>query len=127
MVRFKKRYIVIEVNLRKRDRKKLWSALLNTVQEMHGDFGYAAVERGFHVKYTSEKTNIAIISTGRATYPLVASSLPFVEKVDQEYVHIKTLNVSGSVKQCLLFLKKHHEKCLREFSESIKGKEGKPS
>ncbi|XP_066962100.1 ribonuclease P/MRP protein subunit POP5 isoform X2 [Macrobrachium rosenbergii] len=117
-------YIVIEVDLQHvREKKKLWDTLIETVQEMHGDFGHAAVERGFRVKYTDEKTNIAIISTSRNTYPLVASSLPFVEKVGQSNVKIKTLNVSGSLKHCLLFVKKHHKKCLWESKE---GKKAKP-
>ncbi|KAK7072229.1 RNA-binding protein pop5 [Halocaridina rubra] len=116
MVRFKKRYIVLEVELPpkcKKEDRLLYFSLKNKIRQLHGEYGEAAVEKGLRVKYVNEQTNIAIISVARYAFKLVASTLPFVTKIS-----LKTLYVGASFKHSLLFIKKHHEKTLRALRVS---------
>jgi len=70
MVRFKNRYLVLEANpVDSKNKAKfqmkpqaLYSAIMEKIELLHGDFGLAAVKNGFLSKYCSEKTQVKISS-----------------------------------------------------------------
>uniref|UniRef100_A0A1Y1LCT6 Ribonuclease P/MRP protein subunit POP5 n=1 Tax=Photinus pyralis TaxID=7054 RepID=A0A1Y1LCT6_PHOPY len=92
MVRHKQRYMVIEINSpqqRKDDSlvipsSALYRALSKKVQQLHGDFGSAAIREGFVAKYFNEKTRIAIVRSRHGPHKLITTVLPFVTEIDKK-------------------------------------------
>eukprot|EP00092_Neocalanus_flemingeri_P018139 GFUD01019631.1.p1 GENE.GFUD01019631.1~~GFUD01019631.1.p1 ORF type:complete len:158 (-),score=52.11 GFUD01019631.1:108-581(-) len=119
MVRFKKRYFVVEferaqhVNQSKEhfDLEPLNSkdidianAVKDKVQELHGDFGRASISVGFKVIYANTTTRLVIIRTRHGPHRLVASALPFVTKIRAEGVVGQLLYTGATIKHCQLFM-----------------------
>ncbi|XP_068238783.1 uncharacterized protein [Palaemon carinicauda] len=49
------------------------------------------------VKYVNKDTNIAIVSVGRSSFPMVASALPFIDQMGRGAAQIRTLHSSASL------------------------------
>jgi Rpp14/Pop5 family len=68
MVRFKNRFLVLEaqpVDSKKKSKflmkpHALYSAIMEKIELLYGDFGVAAVKNGFMSKYSSEITQVRI-------------------------------------------------------------------
>jgi len=99
MVRFKKRYFVVEFERAQHinqsnqyfDMEPLNSkdidianAVKDKVQELHGDFGRSSISVGFKVIYANFPTRLVIIRSRHGPHRLVASALPFVTKIRSE-------------------------------------------
>jgi len=119
MVRFKKRYFVVEferaqhINQSKEyfDLEPLHSkdidianAVKDKVQELHGDFGRASISVGFKVIYANTTTRLVIIRCRHGPHRLVASALPFVTKIRNEGVVGQLLYTGATIKHCQLFM-----------------------
>lgn len=85
----------------------LSDTILEKLQQLHGDFGLAAVKNGFVTKYCNENTRIAIIRSRHGPHRFVTSSLPFITKVGKLDVILKTLHVSATMKHSFKFIQKH--------------------
>lgn len=81
--------------------------LLKKIQQLHGDFGVAAIRNGFLTKYCNENTRIAIIRARHGPHRFVTSSLPFITKLDKLDVRINTLHVGATLKHSFMFIQKH--------------------
>ncbi|CAH2086165.1 unnamed protein product [Euphydryas editha] len=120
MVRFKHRYITVELILPKVPEYKpfylkshiLSETILEKIQQVHGDFGLAAVKNGFVAKYCNENTRIAIIRSRHGPHRFVTSSLPFITKIGKLDVILKTLHVSATMKHSFKFIQKHQRSYL---------------
>ncbi|XP_071544186.1 ribonuclease P/MRP protein subunit POP5 [Panulirus ornatus] len=122
MVRFKKRYFVVEVVPENHSYFRwnaLYKAVVESVKRLHGDFGLAATAPGFHVKYCNVETRIAFVSVGRGPHLLVASALPLITEIGGQAASVRTIHVAASMKQGFLFVKKYHEKKLKELEASL--------
>ncbi|XP_075969875.1 POP5 ribonuclease P/MRP subunit [Anticarsia gemmatalis] len=115
MVRFKNRYITVEINspmvpdnrpLQLKSRI-FHDTLLGKIQQLHGDFGVAAVVTGFLTKYCNENTRIAIIRARHGPHRFVTSSIPFVTKIGKLDVKLNTLHVGATLKHSFMFIQKH--------------------
>ncbi|KAK8390102.1 hypothetical protein O3P69_012972 [Scylla paramamosain] len=125
MVRFKRRYLVVEVvpesgYIRM---NTLHKAVLETVKRMHGDFGVGAVIPGFGVKYINPETSLAFISTGRGPHRLVASALPFITEVGGRPATVRSLHRAASMRHGFIFLKKYNEEKLKQLEEQLPPRE----
>ncbi|CAH1645904.1 unnamed protein product [Spodoptera littoralis] len=115
MVRFKNRYITVEIvaPLIPDDKplelkpKIFHNTVLSKIQQMYGDFGVAAVTNGFLTKYCNEHTRIAIIRSRHGPHRFVTSSLPFITKIGNLDVRLNTLHVGATLKHCFKFIQKH--------------------
>ncbi|CAG9783953.1 unnamed protein product [Diatraea saccharalis] len=115
MVRFKNRYITVEITCPLVPEHKpltlkskiFHETVLNKVQQLHGDFGIASIRNGFITKYCNENTRIAIIRVRHGPHRFVTSSLPFITKIDKLDVRLNTLYVSATLKHSFLFIKNH--------------------
>lgn len=121
MVRFKKRYFVLEFERAKHiNQSKTYfdveplnskdidiaNAVKDKVQELHGDFGRASITVGFKVIYANTTTRLVIIRCRHGSHRLVASALPFVTKIRSEAVVGQLLYTGATIKHCQMFMTK---------------------
>uniref|UniRef100_A0A069DNY6 Ribonuclease P/MRP protein subunit POP5 n=1 Tax=Panstrongylus megistus TaxID=65343 RepID=A0A069DNY6_9HEMI len=130
MVRFKNRYVTIEVKqekaskgLKKLSSKELSRQILGAVSRLHGEFGFAAVRNGFLANYCNEITQIAIIRVRHGPHKLVTSSIPSITCVGKVQVKINTLYVGGTLHQCYKVILKHQKESLLKLLPSLKEEE----
>nr|CAG4642889.1 EOG090X0GYO [Evadne anonyx] len=124
MVRFKNRYMTVEIVPQKGSTSvmesfqlkdyEVYQAVLNITEQIHGDFGAAAVKHGLEVKYCNEHTRVAVIRSRHGPHRLVGSSLPFLSKIGKKSVRIHSIYTGGTIVKCFKFLQKYHEKKLGE-------------
>lgn len=122
MVRFKRRYLVVEV-VPEGDGKvrisNLQEAVLQAVKRIHGDYGVGAVTAGLSVKYLNPETGAAFISSGRGPHRLVASALPFITQVGGKAATVRSLHHAASMRHGFIFLKKYNEDKLKEMEQKL--------
>lgn len=153
MVRFKKRYFVVQfdrekdlfdASLRKSSSKNttqhfkprayqdprpldipdgvLAAAVKDIVEQMHGDFGRAAITTGLRTIYCNAETHLALIQCRHGPHRLVGSSLPFLTKIHDEKVVPRLIYTGATIKNCfkvnlrLLFILVCHFKFCFVFS-----------
>ncbi|XP_013196223.2 ribonuclease P/MRP protein subunit POP5 [Amyelois transitella] len=128
MVRFKNRYITVEIAAPDIPNSKPLSlkskifhdTVASKVQQLHGDFGSAAVRTGFLTKYCNENTRIAIIRVRHGPHHFVTSSLPFVSKIGKLDARLKTLHVGATLKHSFKFIQKHQRMYLDKMWAKLK-------
>ncbi|KAK4875646.1 hypothetical protein RN001_012068 [Aquatica leii] len=128
MVRHKQRYLVVEItpqNVRKNlslviHSSALHQAILLKVQQLHGDFGAAAIRAGFTAKYFNEKTRIAIIRSRHGPHKLITSALPFIKDIDKKNVSLNTLYTGATLKHCFKFILNYQRKKVDEICATMK-------
>ncbi|CAH2240206.1 ribonuclease P/MRP protein subunit POP5 [Pararge aegeria] len=125
MVRFKNRYVTVEILSPMVPENKPLSlksrifhdTLLEKIQQLHGDFGIAALKTGLLTKYCNENTRIAIIRARHGPHRFVTSSLPFITKIGKLDVRLRTLHTGATLKHCFKFIQKHQ----RSYLDSLWG------
>uniref|UniRef100_R4G341 Ribonuclease P/MRP protein subunit POP5 n=2 Tax=Rhodnius TaxID=13248 RepID=R4G341_RHOPR len=130
MVRFKNRYVAVEVkpeksskDFKKLSGKELSRQILCVVSRLHGEFGLAAVRHGFSVSYCNEITHIAIIRVRHGPHKIVTSSFPAITSLGNVQAKINTLYVGGTLHQCYKMILKHQKESLLKLLPSIKEEE----
>ncbi|KAG5881936.1 hypothetical protein JTB14_034294 [Gonioctena quinquepunctata] len=130
MVRHKNRYLVVEINeIGKQDSTlklnggALFESILKEVQQLHGDYGVAAIRAGFIAKYVNEHSRTAVIRTRHGPHKFVSSSIPFIKQVAEKKVVINILYIGATIKHCFLFLKNYQQRKFNEYSASLKTEE----
>lgn len=94
--------------------------VLEKIQQLHGDFGLAAVKSGFLTKYCNENTRIAILRARHGPHKFVSSSLPFITKIGNLDVSLRTLHVGATLKQGFNFILKHQKAYLDSMWSKLK-------
>ncbi|XP_026758081.1 ribonuclease P/MRP protein subunit POP5 [Galleria mellonella] len=115
MVRFKNRYVTVEIEAPEvPDSRPLYlkskifhESVINKIQQLYGDFGVAAVRTGLLTKYCNEITRIAIIRVRHGPHRFVVSSLPFITKIGKLETRLRTLHVGATLKHSFKFIQKH--------------------
>ncbi|XP_018562728.1 ribonuclease P/MRP protein subunit POP5-like [Anoplophora glabripennis] len=133
MVRHKNRYIVLEINETGRNNTlqlklkgiSLQEAILEKVQQLHGDFGVAAVRAGFTAKYFNEHTRVGFIRSRCGPHKLVASSIPCIKTIENKNVVVNILYVGATIRQCFNFLKNYQQRKFDEYCVKLKTDEEK--
>lgn len=123
------RYIIAEIKeLGEADDKPLklnstsiYFHLMKKIQQLHGDFGVAAVKTGLNVKYCNEQTRLVVIRARHGPHRFVASSLPILDAIDTKRVIVNTLYVGATLKQCFKFVLRHQQEKHDEFVNTLKG------
>lgn len=116
MVRFKKRYFVVQFDREKDIRKAsrahqdprpldipdgvLASAIKDKVEQLHGDFGRASITTGLRTIYCNPQTHLALIQCRHGPHRLVASSLPFLTTIHNEKIVPKLVYTGATIKNC---------------------------
>lgn len=123
MVRVKYRYILAEIWTDKFQNqiklpvgeKKLHQAILDSVETLHGDYGFGSIYAGFSIKMYNPATRIFIARVQRKFHSVLLSSLPFVTSVGKVKLSIQTLHLSGTIRSSLKFLIKFDKEKLAEL------------
>ena len=126
MVRFKKRYFVVQFDREKDlyDSSKknnssqfkprayqdprlldipdgqLALAVKDIVEQIHGDFGRASITTGLRTIYCNPETRLAMIQCRHGPHRLVGSSLPFLTKINDERVLPRLIYTGATIKNC---------------------------
>nr|SVE73907.1 EOG090X0GYO [Daphnia atkinsoni] len=123
MVRFKNRYFTTEIvpldnaqtaqrlNIKTYD---ILNSVLAVTEQIHGEFGAAAIRNGLEVKYCNESTQIAIIRCRHGPHRLLASSLPFLSSIGKKKVQLQSMYTGATLVKCFKFLKKFHQERINE-------------
>nr|CAG4637455.1 EOG090X0GYO [Ceriodaphnia reticulata]SVE73277.1 EOG090X0GYO [Ceriodaphnia reticulata] len=128
MVRFKNRYFTVEIllsdgsaveslNLKPYD---IFKSILDVTEQIHGEFGAAAIRNGLDVKYCNENTQTAIIRCRHGPHRLLASSLPFLTNIGKRKIQLRGIYTGATMVKCFKFLKKHHQEKLNEAFKKCK-------
>ncbi|XP_044733303.1 ribonuclease P/MRP protein subunit POP5 [Chrysoperla carnea] len=133
MVRFKNRYVTVEITPVEKHSAKifelkpngLYNAIIAKVQQLHGDFGVAAIKAGFVAKYCNKLTRIALVKVRHGPHRFVTSSLPFITSIDTKAVTIRTLYTGATIKQCFKFIIGYQKTKLIETLRTFKTNEEK--
>ncbi|CAG4988407.1 unnamed protein product [Parnassius apollo] len=128
MVRFKNRYITVEItsplipeNKPLALKSKIFhDTVLDKIQQLHGDFGIAAVRTGFLTKYCNENTRIAILRSRHGPHKFVTSSLPFITKIGKLDVSLRTLHIGATLKHTFKYILKHQRNYLDSMWSKLK-------
>ncbi len=83
----------------------LFYAVMQATEQMHGEFGAAAIRSGINVKYCNKYTRITMIRVRHGPHRLVGSSLPFITKVGNQAVTFHGIYTGATIVKCFAFLK----------------------
>ncbi|XP_066586965.1 ribonuclease P/MRP protein subunit POP5 [Prorops nasuta] len=116
MVRFKNRYITVEIEP-VFDKEKplvlkshtLQNAIQSKVQQMYGDFGVAAIRPGFAAKYCNMHTKIALIKIRHGPHKFLVNCIPNITDVGGHAASIKMIYVGATMKHCFAFIRKYQQ------------------
>lgn len=103
MVKFKSRYILIEVlyenkSFQKFDESKFAKIISNEVENNFGEVNLGKIKKNLQVKYVNNYTNMLIIRVGKEYIKLMRSALALITKIDFENVRLRILGISGTIK-----------------------------
>nr|CAG4645904.1 EOG090X0GYO [Lynceus sp. MCZ IZ 141354] len=119
-----RRYFVVEVHPASQHNEHepyllkeldLYHAILDAVEELHGEYGVAAIKSGFQAKYCNEITRVAIIRARHGPHRLVGSSLNLVTTIGKRPIMLQTLYIGATIVKCYHFLKKHQQQTLNRL------------
>lgn len=100
----------------------LAEAVKDKVQEIHGDFGRAAITTGLRTIYANAETHLAMIQCRHGPHRLVGSSLPFLTKLKDENVVPRLIYTGATIKKCYERIEKYQklqlEVALKELKNS---------
>nr|SVE76734.1 EOG090X0GYO [Daphnia longispina] len=132
MVRYKNRYFTAEIipldsttqplNLKTYD---IVTSILNVTEQIHGEFGAAAIKNGLEVKYCNQSTQIAVIRCRHGPHRLLASSLPFLSTISKRKVQLQSIYTGATMVKCFKFLKKFHQEKINEALKTCKTEQEK--
>ena len=103
MVKFKSRYLLIEIlyedkKLQKFDESKFAKIIKNEVEKNFGEVSLGKINKNLQIKYVNNYTNMLIIRVGKEYIKLMRATLVLINKIDFEKVRLRILGVSGSIK-----------------------------
>nr|CAG4641308.1 EOG090X0GYO [Eulimnadia texana] len=131
MVRFKNRYLVFEItptnsgqmdplNPYMLNSTDLYHAVMDVVEQIHGEFGAAAVNNGIDAKYCNEHTRMAVLRVRHGPHRLVSSSLPFLKKIGNRTVVLHSLYTGATLNKCFKFIKAFQKERLNQLLQLCK-------
>ncbi|EFN82441.1 ribonuclease P/MRP protein subunit POP5 [Harpegnathos saltator] len=127
MVRFKNRYMVLEITpYNKNDQPlilkvtALHDAIQQKVQKLYGDFGVAAIKAGFNAKYCNMHTKIALVKVRHGPHKFLLHAIPLMNDIGGRHVKTNILYIGATMKHCFLFIRKHQEKKLEQIWASLR-------
>ncbi|ELU13662.1 hypothetical protein CAPTEDRAFT_150632 [Capitella teleta] len=128
MVRQKNRYILSEIILEGNAYQKasfpapvIYSSLLRSLQDLHGDFGVAS--NLISVKYVNTSTGILITRTKRSNYQQLLQAMILIKEINKQPLFIRTLHVGGTLRSCRKFLVKHNQEQIRQVFATCSNEE----
>ncbi|EDO44532.1 predicted protein [Nematostella vectensis] len=116
MVRFKKRYFLVEVEYEDGliddsvQKDAMRQVVKEAVKTAFGDYGLGCIQQFLKVKYLNPVTNILFLQCLRDYQQILQTSLTFVKSINNRACMFKTLYIGGTIRSCQKFLVKHNRK-----------------
>ncbi|OXU27777.1 hypothetical protein TSAR_013665 [Trichomalopsis sarcophagae] len=144
MVRYKNRYITIQVSSKKEKfankplnikPQAVHEAIQKKVLEMYGDYGVAAIKAGFSgrikhfhlicktyvlAKYCNAHTRIALIKIRHGPHMFLLKALPKINDVGGNHVNVKIMYIGATMKHCFIFIKNYQRGKLQSMWKEMK-------
>ena len=103
MVKFKSRYLLIEViyednKLKKHDMNKFAKILKNEIEKNFGEISLGKINKNLQIKYANNFTNMLIIRVGKEYIKLMRAAIVLTNKIDFEKVRLRIIGISGTIK-----------------------------
>ncbi len=101
MVRFKNRYLLLEVHWEDGlvdptlSHQAVLNALRDSISSNFGDFGFACVGKAVEVKYWNKATSLAIVRTTRSHYRMVWAAATFITRIGNRICAICARHIGG--------------------------------
>ncbi|KAK0422549.1 hypothetical protein QR680_007634 [Steinernema hermaphroditum] len=105
MVKFKTRYLLLELVFDTERRgtiteSDIYNAILNQVQNLHGDLGVGTVRSTIVLKVVDVATNIIVLRVGAESADYVTSAIPFVVCIGGSGAVLMTHFIGSSIRSC---------------------------
>ncbi|KAJ8681216.1 hypothetical protein QAD02_017003 [Eretmocerus hayati] len=127
MVRYKNRYVTIQVTTKDKSDKTLnlkttdlHDAILGQIQSMYGDYGAAAIKAGFSAKYCNAHTKIALIKCRHGPHTFILNAIPNINDLGGKSVSLKIIYVGATMKHCFIFIKNFQRRKLELMWQKLK-------
>ena len=119
MVKFKSRYLLIEVlyedkMLQKHDASKFAKIIKNEVEKNFGEINLGKINKNLQIKYVNNYTNMLIIRVGKEYIKLMRAAIVLINKIEFEKVRLRILGISGTIKGA----EKRSTKYLEDFIDN---------
>jgi len=99
----------------------LASAVKDIVEHLHGDFGRAAITTGLRTIYCNPETHLAVIQCRHGPHRLVGSSLPFLTNLNNEKVVPKLIYTGATIHKCFKRIEIYQRKHLEIALKELQG------
>lgn len=103
MVKFKSRYLLIEVlyednKIHRFDTGKFAKVIKNEVEKNFGEISLGKVNKNLQIKYANNYTNMLIIRVGKEYIKILRAALVLINNIDCEKIRFNIIGVSGTIK-----------------------------
>ena len=103
MVKFKSRYLLIEViyednKIKKYDTSKFAKIIKNEIEKNFGEISLGKINKNLQIKYVNNYTNMLIITVGKEYIKLMRAAIVLINKIEFEKVRMRILGISGTIK-----------------------------
>ncbi|CRK97799.1 CLUMA_CG011178, isoform A [Clunio marinus] len=122
MVRFKNRYILLQIKSDKKFKistSELAGDFRRSIQKYYGDFGAASVQN-LAVKYFNEKHKLVIVRLSHGPHKFLSSILPLSTKAGKELAKFQILYIGATIRQCKKYIVKHQNEFIRQTIGAFK-------
>ncbi|KAG5681736.1 hypothetical protein PVAND_011145 [Polypedilum vanderplanki] len=120
MVRFKNRYVLLEIKSISKatvSSKELADTLRKATKKYYGDYGLASVSN-LNVKLFYDKHKLAIIRVTHGPHKFITSIIPLLKTAGKELATYRILYIGATIRQCKKFIINHQNDVLRKvFSQ----------
>lgn len=99
----------------------IYYTIHNKVQQLHGDFGVAAIRNGFVSKYCNAKLRLALIRVRHGPHRFILSTLPFIDTLNGKSVVINSLYVGATMNHSFKFLINYQKQEINKQLINLKG------
>lgn len=108
MVKFKSRYILLEIigvnsscshTSYRIKQEILADKILKDSHHLFGDVGFNLLKTNFQVKYVNEITNLVIIRVANQNVKMLQTILFLMNEIDGKEVRMRIIHVSGTIKK----------------------------
>mmetsp|Transcript_31671 Transcript_31671/g.69216 ORF Transcript_31671/g.69216 Transcript_31671/m.69216 type:complete len:146 (-) Transcript_31671:458-895(-) len=131
MVRFKNRYLVLELIWKDSktneplDERALVNVFRESVQLNFGDHGLGQCYGSLQVKYMSPLTNTCVVRCSRDHYQQVWCAITLLTEINQRPVLLRLLKLSGTIRECRQAALEHVCRKLKDLEPRLKAEYGR--
>ncbi|XP_014240234.1 ribonuclease P/MRP protein subunit POP5 [Cimex lectularius] len=128
MVRFKNRYITVEIKSqtnRTFKSNEITRELFHKVKEVFGEYGTASIQNGFSASYCNELTNVVILRVKHGPHKYITTTLPLITKIGKDIAKLRIIHVGATLRHSYMNIVRHQKTKLDRILKQAKTEEEK--